>query len=57
MKTSNKMQWRRWMLALGAAAALGGGAAYAMGKDCWRCAPCGCSQDGGNLMCCDATTC
>ena len=57
MSANRKTQWRWWLLALGAAAALGGGAAYAMNNNCWRCAPCGCGQDGGNLMCCEITAC
>ena len=57
MQTNRKTQWRRWVLALGAAAALGGGAAYAMEPECYKCIPCGCSPDGGNMMCCYAGNC
>jgi len=54
---TNKTRWRRWMLIIATAAALGGGAAYAMNKECWNCAPCGCGSDGGYLMCCDVYAC
>ncbi|MBM7112250.1 hypothetical protein [Archangium primigenium] len=58
MRTNKKAVWRRWMLALGTAAVLcGGGAAYAMRKDCWQCAPCGCGTDGGQLLCCGVAAC
>lgn len=56
MHSNTKIRWRRWLLALGAAAALGAGAASAAGE-CWNCLPCGCSTDGGYLMCCDAYSC
>ena len=57
MEMNRKTYWRRWMLAIGTAAALAGGAAYAMQKECWNCSPCGCSPDGGYLMCCETNAC
>jgi hypothetical protein len=45
------------MLIITTAAALAGGAAYAMNKECWTCTPCGCGADGGYLMCCDVNAC
>ncbi len=47
----------RWLVAAGAAGALLGGAAYARDNDCWYCYPCGCGNDGGNMMCCDGVPC
>ena len=57
MYSNKQVRWRRWLLALGAAAALAGGAAYAREAECWTCTPCGCGSDGGYLMCCDAHAC
>ncbi len=57
MHSNKQVRWRRWLLALGAAAALAGGAAYAREAECWTCTPCGCGSDGGYLMCCDAHAC
>ena len=57
MEMNRKTYWRRWILAMSAAAALAGGAAYAMQKECWNCAPCGCGPDGGYIMCCEVSTC
>jgi hypothetical protein len=57
MHMNKQVRLRRWLLALGVATALAGGAAYAMNKECWSCTPCGCSSDGGHLMCCDAHSC
>ena len=57
MHSNKQVRWRRWLLALGAAAALAGGAAYAREPNCWTCTPCGCGSDGGYLMCCGSHAC
>jgi hypothetical protein len=57
MKTNKKLSLIRWMLAIGVTAALAGGTAYAMNGVCMSCKPCGCSSDGGQLMCCDTREC
>lgn len=57
MKANTRIHWRRWVLIITTAAALAGGAAYAMNKECWTCTPCGCGADGGYLMCCDVNAC
>ncbi|QRN98395.1 hypothetical protein JRI60_04865 [Archangium violaceum] len=56
MKSRQKVV-RRWMAAAVAAGTLLGGAAYALSKDCWRCWPCGCAEDGGYVMCCENYAC
>ncbi len=57
MKADKKKSVRRWLLLVGAAVALGTGAAYALPAECWDCQPCGCGADGGYIMCCDAYAC
>ncbi len=58
MKTNKKIRWGRWLLVVGAAAALGGGAAaYAQTANCWKCIPCGCAEFGGDMMCCSKAPC
>jgi hypothetical protein len=57
MKLNKKIHLRRWLMAIGAAAAIGAGAAYATGRECWNCLPCGCAEDGGYLMCCSTYAC
>ena len=47
----------RWMLMAGAAAALVGGVAYAQRNTCIDCEPCGCSPDGGYILCCSESAC
>jgi hypothetical protein len=50
-----KMLLRWWMVAGAVGALLGGGVALA--SDCWKCIPCGCSPDGGDMMCCNIVPC
>lgn len=57
MKTNKNRSLIRWMLAIGVTAALAGGAAYAMNGVCTSCNPCGCSSDGGYIMCCSTREC
>lgn len=57
MKTNKKSRLLRWLLAIGVTAAIAGGTAYAMDAECWNCEPCGCSSDGGYLMCCSVHAC
>jgi hypothetical protein len=57
MKKAWKKQWSRWLLGAGIVAALSGGAAYAMDDECISCSPCGCSSDGGYILCCDHEAC
>lgn len=57
MKTNKRFPPIRWMLAIGVTVALAGGAAYAMNGVCVSCKPCGCSSDGGQIMCCDTREC
>ena len=57
METNKRTYLKRWMLAMGVAAVLASGAAYALRKECWNCSPCGCSSDGGYILCCDASAC
>ena len=55
---SGKKALLRWLVAAGVTGALLSGAAYAMQRnDCWKCYPCGCANDGGELMCCEGTAC
>jgi hypothetical protein len=43
----------RWVLLAVGAASLSGGVAYAMQGQCRHCEPCGCSGDGGYILCCE----
>lgn len=55
---SRKKTLLRWLVAAGAAGAFMAGAAHAMYDDeCWKCYPCGCANDGGNMMCCGPAAC
>lgn len=47
----------RWVVVAGALGALVGGGAAAMQSECWDCEPCGCSSDGGYIMCCSVGKC
>ena len=57
MKNGWKKQWYRWLLGAGIVAAVSGGAAYAMDDECIHCVPCGCSSDGGYILCCEKEAC
>jgi hypothetical protein len=47
-----------WLLALAVGGAtLGSVVAYAQMRECWECYPCGCSPDGGKILCCGTRSC
>jgi hypothetical protein len=45
------------LLAAGVASAVLAGSASALPAECFQCRPCGCSSDGGQLMCCGLGAC
>jgi hypothetical protein len=48
----------RWLLMIAVSGTfLGGAVAYARQAECWECRPCGCSPDGGAILCCDVKGC